>query len=49
MAKKNELPYRVISKPPEGYKLPDFFWEFAIKKAIEILKKESSTYQNDKY
>lgn len=34
MAKK-QLPYRVISKPPEKYKLPDFFWEMMIKAAVE--------------
>lgn len=41
MAKK-QPPYRVISKPPEGYKLPSFFWEVMIKGAIEDIKKANS-------
>lgn len=42
MAKKEQPPYRVVSKPPEGYKLPDFFWETMIKQAIKQVTKTTA-------
>ncbi|MBU2699286.1 hypothetical protein Ga0466249_000365 [Sporomusaceae bacterium BoRhaA] len=36
---KKQPPYRVISKPPEGYELPEFFLEVMIRKTIEQMQK----------
>lgn len=38
---KKQPPYRLIAKPPEGYKLPDVFWDMMIKKAIEAARNET--------
>lgn len=34
-----QMPYKVISTPPLGYKLPDSFWKVMIHKAMEKNKK----------
>jgi len=39
---KQQLPYKVISKPPEGYKLPECFWDMMVKAAIEEARKISA-------
>lgn len=35
---KKQLPYKVVSKPPNGYKLPDFFWDMMIKAGVEEVR-----------
>ncbi|WP_215829444.1 hypothetical protein [Pelorhabdus rhamnosifermentans] len=37
---KKEQPYKVISKPPKGYKLPNCFWDIMIRKTIERINNQ---------